>query len=193
MRPLFHRFFQSINATVVVSVLLGAPTLISAQTIASPGAPSLLAQKIQANAQAQAFFDVQDFANGEKTLEAANRQPAGTPQWNLESGCSLSCVASKYYGSGARTTSATIAQLALQQLTQATQRFTARDDPAEVASAYELAGTIYEQMLGDRATAEKYYATAVQLAPNAGQAAWRLARLKQSDAEAAKKIARKGH
>ena len=153
------------------------------------GTMTLRAQqaKQQAYINSKALFASNNLASAQAVLETGNIQPAGTPGWNLESGCSLLRVAFYFKSHGNTALAATVARLALGQFSQAERKFTAATSAAEIANEKEISGYIYEHLLGDRTTAGLFYTQAVNLSPNTGQAAAFLDRLNRFQVEEAKK------
>jgi hypothetical protein len=135
------------------------------------------------------LFAARSFSEGEAILEAANMQPAGTPQWHVESGFELEQVAFAIRAQGDAATAVLVAQLALGHLGQADQNFPGAS-PADVANEKEIIGYIYQSLLGDETTAAQYYQAAVSLSPNTGNSAWLLAQIQRSQTTAAAKLAR---
>ncbi len=132
-------------------------------------------------------FETKDFDRGEADLLAGNKSQAGTPQWSFESAVSLARVAFDLQGKGNGAAALVAAQKAVPHLDEAKRKFGARGNPAEVANVHELAGMICEQFLGDLTAAESNYAAAVGLAPQSGQAATLLARLRARQTEEQRK------
>lgn len=185
---------RSISITIKTGLLVGAYGLLSGLAMAQslPGGISNAAAAATqlAFVNSKALFAAKNFAQAEVALETGNKQKPGTPQWNVESGFGLLRMAFDFQGKGDGPTAVVAAQRALVQLTQAKQKFSGKDNPAEIANQYELAGIIYEQLLGDRNAAETNYAMAASLAPKSGQAASLLAKLRAAKAEEQKKISK---
>lgn len=153
----------------------------------------MLQAKLQSFTASLSYFSAQNFTQGEAVLEQANAQPVGTPSWNKESAVSLIRVAHYFGNSGNPTLAFAVIKLALGQLVQADQAYTASSSPAEVANEKELQAQLYEQYFADRASAEKYYSAAIALSPSTtGLAAAALLRLKQMDASEIQKQAYAG-
>jgi tetratricopeptide (TPR) repeat protein len=153
---------------------------------APPGTAStiqLLLNKQQASADSIQQFTEHNYAAAEAILEAGNLRAPGTPEWDFESGFSLMQIAFQFHSEGDSLTATAIAQLAAGHLAKADAAYGSAADPAEIANEKEIAGYVYEFLLGDRATAKGFYQAAVALSPNSGQAAALLAQITSYEAE----------
>ena len=160
------------------SLLLAGLVFTSARTFAQQD----VTVRSQAFENARAFFASKDYQRGEAALLASNRSKAGTARWNVESGAALVRVAFMFQNNGDGQTAVEAARRSAQYLTQAIRKLDSQSQAAELASAHELLGQVYEQLLGDAVAAETEYTAAVVLAPDHGQAQSLLRKLQASRA-----------
>lgn len=185
---------------LVLFSLLGTAGVLGAQSI-STGSSSVANQghgtavsspfqnKQKAYLNSQAQFAAHNYAAAEALLQAANVAAAGSPQWHLESGFDLMRMAFNFKSNGDAPTAQAIARLALAHLKSADRSYNAATNAGELANVKELTGYIYQNLLGDQATAKTCYRDAVALSPTTGNAATLLAAINASEAALARKLA----
>jgi tetratricopeptide (TPR) repeat protein len=167
------------------SLLLALGAIMSVAKAQPSGLPRG-AFKEQAFVQSRALFRVGDIEHAQAMLVAGNRHGSGTFQWHVESGYGLMRVAIWCREKGDGHAAIAVAERALQQFAQATQKAGSRHS-GELANLYELVGRLYEDLLGHRDAAEAAYERAVDLAPGFGQAPSLLAQLRAGKAEEQRK------
>jgi hypothetical protein len=165
--------------------LLGLTPLLSAQP--KNLVPSFRAKQ-QALLESLPLFVAENWGDAEALLHQANTNNNGTPEWNFEAGGNLVEVASALDNQNQGALAAKVARLALVHFSKAEAGYGASANPIAVAHVRERLGYVYEHYLGDRKSAEAYYASAVALSPTTGFAAQRLAFLQQVDAQEAIKL-----
>lgn len=178
-----------------MSVLLslgqvGLNALCYGQSAAAGVGPGMISSSLLAKQNAvmssAPLFAAHNFAAAAAAVEAANLAAPGTCSWHLESGYSLLQLATYFHNQHDATTVAGIATLALDQFILAEAQFPAAMQAKDISSEKETVGYIYEKLLGDRVTAQTYYAKAVALNPNNQAAVANLARLTANFAAEAK-------
>lgn len=178
MKP---RFLHLVLAAVCCfGMALGASA--QSQTPAGSSLGAKLNAREAAYGQGLGLFESGDIGQGEKALEASNLSVPGTAKWEIESGFLLMRAASDLHQNGSFAQINAVVRRALAHFNTASSKFGAADSPAEEANMYVLLAQLYEHYLGDRASAEKCYQTAVSLDPNLPTAVEGLARMRGEDA-----------
>lgn len=170
-------------------VLIGIIVTCTSRGVAQSAPSSVdgaVAVAQQAYIQGRALFSQGQFDRGEAVLEAQNRQPIGTAHWSMESALGLARMAYDLRADGNGPQAIEAGKRALSQLTLAVQRSGGAAAAADMANAYEMTGDLDANLMGNRAGAETSYARAIQLAPESGSAALKLARLRAENANAQK-------
>ncbi len=142
--------------------------------------------------QARSLFRSGDDVAAEKVLTGANRNPANTPEWHLESANALVQMAFSLARAGQPEKVVRLAYRALQH-TEKASRKAARQPGQEtlVTAADELAALIQEKLLADYKGAREFYLKAALRRPQGG-AEGALNRLEKAAKEAERKGAARG-
>lgn len=174
---------EEAGSTQVDSLVPGMPAGGDRTKPARVTNPALhAAERKHAQLEASAYYRAKDHVQGEAALLRANRHPPGTFGWHIESAGKLTQMAltlrQRYDHRGA----IQLARRALEVVGEA-EPLSRGADAGQRATLRAMAGFIQEELLRDRAAAQRAYEEARQLDPKSPRAQAGLARLAEASAK----------